>query len=396
MASTADVVVIGGGVVGASSAFHLAKMGAKRVTLLERSYLGAGASGKSGALVRMHYTNPHDGALAAQSLPYFLHWEDMVGVGDPVYRKVGMLRLATPQEEDRLEANVEMLQGVGVNTWIITPEQVKEIDDRLFVDDITVAAWEPDSGYADPNATTIGFGQGAKNHGAEIRVGVEATKVLTERGRVVGVETSDGVIATDTVLVAAGAWADDLLKPLGLDYGLKPTRVQIAVFRRGGIDVRPHPVIIDGVHIMWLRPEGDHGTLAGIEIEHSDADPDAFDEGISQSFVLETRKRLSQRIPEMAATPMRGGWAGVITMSPDSHAILGPVPHIKGLHLAVGDSGTNFKTAPAIGRCLAETILTGRAETVDITPFRPGRFDEGQPLVGRHEYGDEGATDVWR
>lgn len=396
MGMSADVVVIGGGVIGTSTAFHLARAGVEHVTLLERSFIGAGATGKSGALVRQHYTNPWDGELAAKSLPYFLHWADVVGAGDPRYVKSGMLRLAAPNEIDRLEANVEMLQGVGVNTWIVGPDDIRQIDDRLSVDDIPAAAWEPESGYAEPSATAFGFADAAAAMGATVRTGVEATRIVVEGGKVTGVETPAGTIATEKVLLAGGAWAPRLLAPLGLDYGLKPTRVQVCVFRRPETVARKHPVVIDGVNILWMRSEGEFGSLVGIEIEHGAADPDAFDEGISESFIRATRKAVSSRMPVMRQAPLRGGWAGVITMSPDAHVILGAEPSVPGLYLAVGDSGTNFKTGPAIGACLAEVLTAGKATTVDITAFRPTRFAEGQPIVGKHEYGDEGVTDVWR
>ena len=396
MATSADIVVIGGGVNGTSTAFHLAKAGVKNVTLLERSFIGAGATGKSGALVRQHYTNPHDGELAAKSMPYFLNWSDLVGVGDPRYVKSGMLRLSQPSEIDRLEANVEMLQGVGVNTWIIGPDDIREIDDRFRVNDIPAAAWEPDSGFAEPSATAFGFADAAASLGATIRSGVAVTKIQTEGGRIVGVETTDGVIATEKVLVAAGAWAPGLLEPLGLNFKLKPTRVQVCVFRRPETVPRPHPVVIDGVNIMWMRSEGEFSSLVGIEIEHKIVDPEHFDEGLSENFISETRKVLQSRMPIMKDAPLRGGWSGVLTMSEDAHIILGEEKRVPGLYLAIGDSGTNFKTAPAIGACLAETMMTGKATTVDITAFRPSRFEEGQPIIGKHEYGEEGVTDVWR
>lgn len=396
MNSTADVVVIGGGVIGTSTAFHLAKAGVKKVTLLERTFIGAGATGKSGALVRQHYTNPYDGELAAKSIPYFLYWDDLVGVGDPRYVKSGMLRLANPREIDRLEANVEMLQGVGVNTWVIGPNDIKEIDDRINVDDIPAAAWEPDSGYAEPSATAFGFADAAVSLGASVRTGLEATKIVVENGRVTGVETPEGTIATERVLLAGGAWAPRLLAPLGLDYGLKPRRVQVCVLRRPETVARRHPVIIDGVHIMWMRSEGEFGSLVGLEIEHADANPDDFDEGISETFISETKRVAALRMPILGHAPLRGGWTGVLTVSPDAHIILGDEPSVPGLTLAIGDSGTNFKTGPAIGQCLTEVITDGKATTVDIAAFRPTRFAEGKPLIGAHEYGDEGVTDVWR
>lgn len=396
MRTSADVVVIGGGVIGTSTAFHLAKAGVKNVTLIERSFIGAGATGKSGALVRQHYTNPHDGELAAKSMPYFLNWDDLVGVGDPHYVKCGMLRLANPAELDRLDANVEMLQGVGVNTWVIGPSDITEIDKRINVDDIPAAAWEPESGFAEPSATAFGFADAAAGLGVTVKSGVPATRILTNGDKIVGVETPEGTVTTEKVLLAAGAWAPQLLSPLGLDYGLKPTRVQVCVFRRPETTPKLHPVVIDGVNIMWLRPEGDFSTLVGIEIEHAVVDPDRYDQGLSETFISETHRVLTKRMPVMQNAPLRGGWSGVITMSPDAHIILGAEPSLPGLFLAVGDSGTNFKTGPAIGACLSEAITNGKATTVDITPFRPTRFVEGQPIVGKHEYGDEGVTDVWR
>lgn len=152
--------------------------------------------------------------------------------------------------------------------------------------------------------------------------------------------------------------------------------------------------MIDGVNIMWMRSEGEFSSLVGIEIEHKIVDPENFDEGLSENFITETGKVLQSRMPIMKDAPLRGGWSGVLTMSEDAHIILGEEKRVPGLYLAIGHSGTNFKTAPAIGACLAETMTAGKATTVDITAFRPTRFEEGQPIIGKHEYGEEGVTDV--
>jgi glycine/D-amino acid oxidase-like deaminating enzyme len=389
MDRTADVVVIGGGVNGASTAFHLAAMGAGEVMLLERRFLGAGASGKSGALVRMHYTNPYDAALAQESLAYFHRWDELVGAGDPGFVQTGVIRLVAPEHEAALRANVAMLQGVGVNTELIGPDDVRELDPGCRVDDIGIAAYEPESGYADPSATAFGLAERARQLGADIRTGVEATGIRTDGGRVVGVETADGVIATDTVVLANGAWAPPLLASLGLDFGLLPNRVQVVVFRRPEHAPDSHLTILDGHDGMWLRPEGDAGTLVGIGLDEFGVDPNAFDETPDQSYLEQVRRCLVHRRPAMVDAPMRGGWAGMITMSPDAHAIIDQIPAYRGLYCMLGDSGTNFKTAPAIGKCLAEWIVDGAPRTVDLRPFRSSRFAEGAPLVGDHEYGDE-------
>ncbi|MER3438833.1 MAG: amino acid dehydrogenase, partial [Chloroflexota bacterium] len=192
---TADVVVIGGGVIGTSTAFHLARAGAGRVLLLERHHLSAGATGKSHSLVRMHYTNPHDAALAHASLPYFHRWDELVGAGDPGFVKTGVLRFAPAADEQKLRANVAMLQALGIPTSVISPADIVTIDPGINVADIAVAAWEPESGYADPVATTWGFARAAEQHGASVRTGITVTAIRTSLGRVTGVATSAGEIA---------------------------------------------------------------------------------------------------------------------------------------------------------------------------------------------------------
>ena len=167
MAAGASVVVVGGGVMGCSIAFHLAERGIDTL-VLERGTVCSGMTARSGALVRMHYTNPHDSALAQQSLAYFQHWGDLVGAGDPGYRQAGVARLVEPRFDERLRANVAMLQGLGVNTEVISPDDLRAIDPGVQTGDITCAAWEPESGYADPAATAYGFAEAARRLGADV------------------------------------------------------------------------------------------------------------------------------------------------------------------------------------------------------------------------------------
>jgi sarcosine oxidase subunit beta len=345
--------------------------------------------------VRLHYTNPHDGALAVQSLPYFLEWGDLVGAGNPRYVECGVVRLVPPRFDDRLRANVAMLQSVGADTRVISAGELREIDPNVETGDITCAAWEPRSGYADPAATAFGFAAAARNHGAEIRVGVEATAIAVDGDRVTGVQTSDGRIATDTVVLAGGAWSPRLLAPLGLDYGLRTNRSQIVIVRRPPGQEAAHPVYIDGFTNTWSRTEGEVGTLFGVSRDQFYVDPDFFAEGVDFDYIAASRRALVVRRPGLAKAVMRGGWAGVYTMSPDGHVIIDELAPYRGLYGVLGDSGTNFKTGPAIGKCLAEWIVDGAPHTVDLRPFRASRFAEGKPLTGEHEYGDN-PLDVFR
>jgi len=184
-----------------------------------------------------------------------------------------------------------------------------------------------------------------------------------------------------------GAWASPLLKPLALDFGLQPHRIQITIFRwPAGFDTR-HCVVIDATRHSWFRPEGTAATLIGVELGVGHADPNTYDEGVDPEFVATCREALSARLPVFADATMRGGWAGMIMMSPDGRPIIDQIPSVAGLYCMLGDSGTSFKTSPAIGKCLAEWIVDGKPKTVDLTPFRSTRFAEGKPWLDADNYG---------
>ncbi|HEV2359149.1 MAG TPA: FAD-binding oxidoreductase [bacterium] len=390
MAATADAVVIGGGVVGTSVAFHLASRRAGRIVLCERRFLAAGATGKSGALVRMHYANEPEARLAAASLPYFQHWYDVVGAGSSGFVNTGMLRLVSAANETKLRANVAMLRRVGVNTTVIGPDDVHAIVPSWRTDDIVAAAYEPDSGMADPVATTHGFAGRAADLGADVRVGTEVHALRVERGRVEGVETSDGFIAAPAVVVAGGAWALPLLRPVGAADELTTVRVQVTLFRRPPQHAALHPICIDGANDLWMRPEGAGflSTLVGISTRQDLPNPDTLDEGVDGDYVIRARERLARRMPAVTGAPMRGGWAGAITITPDGKQIIDRHPEIEGLWICTGDNGSGFKTAPALGAALAEWMTGGEPRTVPLRPFRATRFKEGALLIGEHEYGD--------
>jgi len=389
--ATADVVVIGGGVNGASTAFHLASLGVKQVVLVERGHLAAGASGKSGSLVRMHYTNPHESRLALESLKVFHDFAARVG-GECGFERAGFVQIVPRGYEATLAHNVEAQHELGINTRLIAPADLAEVLPGAFLDDIGGAAYEADSGFADPVATTFAYAAAAARLGVQVRTRCAALRVVTAGSgdRVCAVETEGGRIDTEAVVLAPGAWATSLLAPLGLEYGLQPQRVQVAIFRWPAGYTRRHAVVIDAVNHTWFRPEGPAATLAGTELGMGDTSPDRFEEGVDADYVTLTRERLTARMPAFSEAPMRGGWAGVIMMSPDGRPLIDQVPSVRGLWVMLGDSGTSFKTAPAIGQCLAEWIVHGTPRLVDLAPFRSTRFAEGQPWLDEHHYGRDG------
>jgi sarcosine oxidase subunit beta len=394
LVASADVVVIGAGVNGLATAFELTRRGAGKVVILERRHVGAGATGKSGALVRQHYTNVPEGLLTLHSLDTFTNWGDVVGHGDPGFVQPGFLRVVAPDDEEKIRANVDNLRAAGINTSIVTPAEIAEIEPLLFTGDLSVAAFEPDAGYADPNATAYGFAQAAIANGATLVLDCEVTRIDVQGDHVVAVETNRGRIETRQVLIAAGPWADRLLDPLGYAIGLTPYKSQVVIFRwpMAMDQLRKHRVVIDTVYESWLRPEGDAGTLIGIEFPDRTGDPDTFPQFPPVDYIEQCRAALAARFPVFANSTMRGGWTGMYMMSPDQHPIIGKMEQVEGLFVMTGDSGSCFKTAPATGVCLAELMTEGDARLVDLTPFRPSRFAEGKPWVDEHRYGNVGET----
>ena len=384
--TTADVVVIGGGVNGTSTAYHLAALGARNVLLLERARLASGASGKSAAQVRMHYTNVHEAKLAFESLKIFANWGDIVG-GDCGFRAVGYVQIAPPGMEARMATNVLQQQHMGIDTRPVSPEELHELQPELRVDDVPVAVWEANSGYADPLATTWAFAAAAERLGARIRTGCEVASIVTHGDCVVGVQTSDGLISTQNVVLCPGAYANRLIEPLGLDYGLQTHRVQAAVFRWPP-GFAGHAVCIDPANYIWFRPSGNGATICGLETTFTTTPPEEHREGVDQGFVERARRQLGLRVPALNDAIMRGGWAGLCMMSPDERAIIDQIPSVPGLFVMLGDSDSSFKTAPAIGKCLAEWIVEGASKTVDLYPWRSTRFAEGKPWVDENNYAE--------
>jgi sarcosine oxidase subunit beta len=381
MASGASVVVVGGGVMGCSIAFHLAERGVD-VLVLERSTVCSGMSARSGALVRMHYTNEPEARMALASLGYFRHWRERVG-GWCGFTVTGFAILVGPGEGDRLRRNVARLRRLGADTEAVAPADLAADHPELDLHGVELAAVEPGSGYADPVATTFAFASRGVDLGARIGQGVAVRALAVAGGRVVGVDTDDGRVGADAVVLACGPWVDPLARTAGFELGITPERSQLAFFRRPGA-ARRHPVVIDGVLGTYFRPHGGQLSLLGVEAGHP-IGVEAIDqevEGYDHGLVGPALDRLAVRVPAFAGAPFARGHRGVYDTSPDSRAVLDAAPGVAGLFVAGGFSGTGFKKAPAVGACMAELVTGGRATTVDIRPFRLGRFAEGDPIVG--------------
>jgi sarcosine oxidase subunit beta len=377
----ASVVVVGGGVMGCSIAFHLAERGVD-VLLLEKGTVCSGMSARSGALVRMHYTNRPEASMALASLAYFRDWRERVG-GWCGFTVTGAAVLVGPDDAERLRRNVVMLRDLGVDTEAVAPEDLAADHPELDLRGVGAAAVEPGSGYADPVATTFAFASRAVDLGARIRQGVAVRAVRSSGGRVAGLDTSEGEIGADAVVLACGPWIDPLARTAGFELGITPERAQVAFFRRPDA-ARRHPVVIDGVLGTYFRPHGGELSLVGVEAGHR-IGVEAIErevEGYDPAAVPAALGRVAGRVPAFAGAPFARGHRGVYDTSPDSRAVLDAAPGPAGLFVAGGFSGTGFKKAPAVGACMAELVTEGRAATVDVRPFRLARFAEGDPIVG--------------
>jgi glycine/D-amino acid oxidase-like deaminating enzyme len=382
---TADVVVVGAGVQGASLAFHLAGRGAK-VLVLERSVVGAGATGRSSGFVRMHYDLALEAELAWRSFPWFTEWRDRVGEGDPGFVRTGFLQLVGPPHAVALRGNVANQRRLGIDTTVVEPDGLGALLPGMTVDDVGAAAYEPQSGYADPTGTAAGLLAAARRRGASFAGGIEVLRVRVAGGRVVGVATRDGDVDAPIVVDAAGAWAAALARTAGVEVPVEPWRHDTAYFGLPASSPPSIPIVLDHVRAVYFRPEGRELLLVGVETGNEiGGSPDAPMPGHDPAVIEPMVERLTARVPWMADGDFRSANRGQDGMTPDQRAILGPAGP-DGFFLDCGHSGSGFKTAPAIGQSLAEWILDGRPAAVDVRPFALDRFAAGRPLVGEHPY----------
>ena len=383
MRETADVVIIGGGVMGCSILYHLAKQGVTRSLLLERDVLGSGSTGRSQAICRMHYSNPVTASMAWESLKVFTNFGDVVG-GSSGFVETGYLVIVEAVDRPGLERNVAMQQELGISTGLVTAQEVNDLAPMLEVGDTEGLAWEPQSGYADPYLVTTSYAARARELGAEIQLRTPALGIQVSGDRVRGVVTSQGTVETPVAVVAAGPWSREELGRVGIELPLDTVRHQVATLNRPVDQIPHHPTVGDIAQSFSFRPDGATMTLIGFGEE--EAEVETYDQGVDMTELSLTLGKLARRMPAMSDSYFRGGWSGLFTITPDWHPILDRVPGVEGLYCAVGFSGHGFKLSPMIGLTMSELIAGGRATSIDITPLRFSRFAEGNLLSSSYRY----------
>ena len=390
MTKTADVIVVGAGVQGASLAFHLAERGVS-VLVVERRTVAAEATGRSSGFVRMHYDLEIDSRLAWASSPYFADWAERVGHGDCGFVRTGFVQLVPEDKAANLRANVAMQQQLGIRTDTIGPDELASLVPGIVTDDIGAAAYEPDSGYADPTGTAAGFIAAARARGTRLVQRCRVEAVVVDADRVAGVDTDQGRFAAPVVVDVAGAWAGELARTAGVDVPIEPWRHDTGYFGLPDDRTMRFPVVIDDVNGVYFRAEGQELMLVGLETNSElGGSPDRPMAPLPEDVGALMVERVCRRIPWMSGGTFRTSHGGQDGITPDQRPVIGPTD-LEGFFVACGFSGTGFKTAPAIGAALSELIVDGRWGSVDLGPYDLRRFAEGRPLVGEHSYGN-----LWR
>ena len=378
MTVTADVVVIGGGVMGASILYNLAHRGVTSTVLLERDTLGSGSTGRSSGAIRMHYSTEVNARLAWESLRVFQNWSELIGGdGDPGFVRTGYMVIAPDHESEGFRHNIEMQQQVGIDTRIVSWQDAKELAPDFHLGEDERFAWEDQSGHGDPSGTALAFTSRARELGASVVLESPATRIEVEGGRVTGVSTDKQTYSTDTAVIATGPWSSRFLTHLDIYLPLLATRHEVILIRRSETGVGHHPGGGDMANLIYFRPEADNLTLVGNGNREEEADPDTYNQRASTDYVQDVWSRLALRIPGIADGQLAHGYAGLYTTTPDLHPVMDRVDGIDGLYICTGFSGHGFKLAPAVGVCMSQLILDGESKLVDIAPLRMGRFSDG-------------------
>ncbi len=378
MTSTADVVVVGGGVVGASAAYHLAAAGVEHVVLLERA--DAVATGSTGACAggfRHQFSSRVNIELSLASVPMILGFTEEHGLPLDVVQDGYLFLVRDEREWGEFRAGAEFQRSLGVDTQLLTPDEAAAIAPGIAIDDMVGATFCAEDGIADPSGLTQGYATLARRAGADLRLGVEALAIETDRGTVTGVRTADGTIAAPIVVNAAGPWAGALAATAGVFLPLEPIpRMVVTTGPFPGAPSR-RTLVIDAATSYYFHKEGD-GVLTGMG--GRDEQP-SFSTDVDVRFIEEELLPTAVRVfPPIEHAGLASMWAGLYEMTPDRHPIIGESP-VGGLLLANGFSGHGFQHAPVVGKLIAELVVDGEARTVDISSLGLERFERGDLVV---------------
>lgn len=371
---TSDIVIIGGGVMGASTAYHLAKRGMKNILLLEKEELfGTGATGRCAGGVRYQFSTEINVKLSIESLPMLERFKEELGQ-DINYRQCGYLLVATNQKDAAtFKRNVALQNSLGVPTELLTGDEVRGRLPLMKFDDALSGTFNQKDGIVDPNSVVMGYVNAAQKLGIQALGSVEVTGIRVSGGRVEAVETSRGVVQTRTVINAAGPWSSQVGQMAGVQLPIVPLRRQMLTTNPLKEIPEDFPFVIDFAQSLYFHREGE-GLLVGMS--NQDEKP-GFDQHVDEEFELVNLEAAIARLPLMERASRASHWAGLYEVTPDAHPIYGGTT-VEGFLVCTGFSGHGFMHGPVSGKLMSELILDGRFASVDVSMLDLARFEEGR------------------
>ena len=379
MANTADVIIVGAGIMGVSTAYHLARLGVRRVIVLERDTVCSGSTALASGGIRHQYANRLGVELTTHSIVTYERFADEFGV-DPQFRQHGYLILiATEEEMATARCSVALQRSLGVAVELLDPNAIRALCPYLNTDDLLGATYTPRDGYADPYLCATGIANRARELGVGIRQQHEVRGFILDGDRVRGVTTAAGSFEADAVVIATGAWSGVVGRLAGVDIPVRPHRRPKFMTAPFGSDRIPAatPFVIDPHRHFSMRREG-NGLLLG----HGRRDePDSFSTEIDRTLEPGVVERAVHRAPALADARLMRAYAGLYEMTPDQTGIVSAVPGVSRLHVIAGFSGHGFMHGPIAGQLMAEMLVHGRAVTMDAAPLDLARFARGEAHV---------------
>lgn len=368
--NTADVVIIGGGIVGTSTAFYLATQGLKNVVLCERDLLAQASTGLCVGGIRQQFSHPANILLSKEVVRLFERFEEEFGV-DIQFRQAGYIFLAQdPETWEDIKKSVRIQHKYGVPVELLSPEEIKERWSYLEIEDLKGGTFCPEDGYADPYLVAMAFASAARRLGVQIRERTKVTSISIDKDRIRSVETTRGSISTALIVNAAGAWGGEVARLAGMEIPVRPYRRQVFATTAFDLIPRPVPMVIDLDRFFYFRGE-DPCIILGM----SDREElPSFNTHVDRAFLERVIDAAIHRAPVLENAEIQKGWAGLYAITPDENPIIGAIPEIGGFFCAVGFSGHGFQHGPAVGRILAELIVKGDAG-FDLSPFARDRFE---------------------